>query len=588
MEAKRVVKLFISVLFLCLIKLKRCLLRQGGKGDFVILYYHGIPEHQKDAFAWQMDQVKKDTTPVHAHWQGEREGNQLYCAVTFDDAYVSITENALPALEKRRIPSTVFAPTGCLGQRPSWEISLGSPDLDEMVMDEKQLKSIASDQVIIGSHSIHHPNFLALSEEDSIKEVVESRKTLETALGKPVKLFSFPHGKYNQQSIEHARAAGYEQVFSITPDLARLTSNEYVTGRVKVTPEDWPLEFKLKLMGMYRWLPMVKRLLGNKRGSEIKLPKLKEPAVIDLSVVIVNWNTKDLLLQCIASILEQTKESSLEIIVVDNNSTDGSQEAVKEAYPKVRLICNRENLGFAKANNIGILKSKGRYVCLVNSDIVALDQCLDKMRAYMDRQQKIGALGPKTVNEHFQLRKNAREFPSLRNLLCQALFLERLFPNTRLMRGRVIHNYDFDYTREVDVLSGCCLMLRREALEQVGLLDEIFFIYGEDVDWGKRFNASGWRTVLHPEAEAIHIGGASSSIQSLRFLKERLKADLKYWKKHHSFFAHWAYRMITIFHYGIRALGWFGVFLVKRTDTSRNKLKSSLVQAGYYFTNNGK
>ena len=194
----------------------------------------------------------------------------------------------------------------------------------------------------------------------------------------------------------------------------------------------------------------------------------------DVSIIIVNWNTRELLLDCIRSLREETRERSMEIIVVDNHSSDGSPGAVRERFPSVEVIENDGNLGFAKANNIGIRRSTGRYVCLVNTDIVALDRCVERLAGYMDRHPEVGALGPRTVDEHGRLRRNCREFPSLRNTLAEALFLDRLFPRSRLFRGRVLHDFDFDATREVDVLSGCFLMVRREALEEVGLMDEAF------------------------------------------------------------------------------------------------------------------
>ncbi|MHC4944401.1 MAG: glycosyltransferase family 2 protein [Planctomycetota bacterium] len=304
---------------------------------------------------------------------------------------------------------------------------------------------------------------------------------------------------------------------------------------------------------------------------------------VDASMVIVNWNTRELLLGCIQSIMEETRASALEIIVVDNASTDGSIEAVKERFPEVRVIANAENLGFARANNIGIRESTGRYVCLVNSDIIALDLCVDRMVDYLDEHEDIGALGPKTINEHRKLRRNCREFPSLRNAFCQALFLDRIFPRSRLLRGRTL-DYDFLTPREIEVLSGCFLMVRRKALEEVGLLDENFFIYGEDVDWGRRFHDQGWKCVLYPGAQAIHIGGASSSRQNIRFLLERMRADHQYWAKHHTRVARFLYVGISVLHYTLRTLGWILAYILKPSNREEvlHKLKASYAQAQWH------
>jgi GT2 family glycosyltransferase len=318
-------------------------------------------------------------------------------------------------------------------------------------------------------------------------------------------------------------------------------------------------------------------------GLPVSIARKAGVAATDTSIVIVNWNTRELLLGCIQSILEETRSTTVEIIVVDNASTDGSTEAVKKRFPQVRVLANSENLGFARANNMGIRESGGRHVCLVNSDIIALDGCVDRMVAYLDDHEEIGALGPKTINEHRKLRRNCREFPSLRNAFCQALFLDRIFPRSRLFRGRTM-DYDFETPRAIEVLSGCFLMVRRKALEEVGLLDEDYFIYGEDVDWGRRFRNKGWKCVLYPEALAIHIGGASSSRQNIRFLLERMKADHIYWTKHHSWPARKCYVGFMVLHYTLRTLLWAFACLLgrRRREEALHKLKASYAQAQWH------
>ena len=174
--------------------------------------------------------------------------------------------------------------------------------------------------------------------------------------------------------------------------------------------------------------------------------------MIDISVIIVNWNTKALLLDCVESLYQTTRESSLEIIVVDNASTDGSVDALRERFPQVQVIVNPSNFGFAKANNIGIKKAQGRYVCLVNSDVKALDGVLDKMRTYMESHPEIGALAPKTFFGDMQIQKNCREFPNLRNIFCQEFFLDAMFPTVAAFRGRAMIQCDYDAVMETEVL----------------------------------------------------------------------------------------------------------------------------------------
>ena len=285
--------------------------------------------------------------------------------------------------------------------------------------------------------------------------------------------------------------------------------------------------------------------------------------MLDISAIIVNWNTKSLLLDCVDSLYRTTRNASLEIIVVDNASTDGSVDALRKAFPLVRIIVNPANFGFAKANNIGIREAKGRYICLVNSDVKALDGVLDKMHGYMESQPEIGALAPRAYFGDMQIQKTCRKFPTLRNIFCEEFFLNTMFPTIAAFRGREMHWFDYETTMEIEVLSGYFLMVRSEVVRQVGLLDERFFFYSEDVDWCKRIHDAGWKLVYYPEAEAIHYGGGSSANDSARFNVEFIKANWQYWKKHKSTAAVALFCLIKFTGALLREVGWNIVGLVK-------------------------
>ena len=255
--------------------------------------------------------------------------------------------------------------------------------------------------------------------------------------------------------------------------------------------------------------------------------------MVDLSIVIVSWNAKKFLLDCIGSIERGLGNRTHETIVVDNGSTDGSPEAVEAEFPEVKVIRNGENLGFARANNIGIEAAEGRCLALINSDVLVLPACFDRLVGFLDSEPKCAVAGPRILNEDRSLQPSCREFPSLRISLCRMLALDTLFPRSRFFGGSFMTYWDHGEIREVDVLSGCFWMIRREAIESVGLLDEGFFIYGEDLDWCKRFREDGWKLLFYPEAEAIHFGGASSANAPVRFFIEQEKANLRYWRKHH-------------------------------------------------------
>jgi GT2 family glycosyltransferase len=293
----------------------------------------------------------------------------------------------------------------------------------------------------------------------------------------------------------------------------------------------------------------------------------------DVSLVIVNWNTRQYLLDCIESLLEQTTRASLEFVVVDNGSHDGSQEALREAYPEVTLIENGANLGFARANNIGFEVATGRYLCLVNTDVIALDGVVDKMTAYMDAHPSVGVLGPRTVTRDLALRQNCRRFPTLANAAGDYLMLKRILPGVERFEGRTLKASTYATTHEAEVLSGCFMMVRREAFDEVGPLDEDFFFYGEDTDWCKRFHDACWKVVYFADAQAIHFGGGSSKAYPVKYYLTMEQADLKYWRKHYPRGVRRAYVAIkSVYHLACTA-AWLPLSLVRRDEQSELKLR---------------
>src|SRR4030043_581437 len=272
----------------------------------------------------------------------------------------------------------------------------------------------------------------------------------------------------------------------------------------------------------------------------------------DVSVVIVSWNAQAFLVECLRSIRAFSGEVKVEIIVVDNASQDGSVEAVETQFREVRLIRNSENMGFAKANNIGISLATGHYVCLINSDIKILDGCIERLCEYMDAQPEIGLIGPRILNPDVTIQSSCRHFPSLWNNFCPAVGLDKVFSKSRFFGGEHMFYFTSDRIARVNVIVGCFMMVRRKALDSVGLLDERFFIYAEDIDWCKRFLEAGWQVVFFPEASAIHYRGGSSSHSPLRFALEQEKAVAQYWRKHHGLIGRVAFFVIRILQYGLR------------------------------------
>lgn len=274
-----------------------------------------------------------------------------------------------------------------------------------------------------------------------------------------------------------------------------------------------------------------------------------------VSVVIVNWNARKYLLECLGSLASGAYKGELEVIVVDNNSADGSQDAVRQEFPGVKLICNSDNLGFAKANNIGIRQCTGHYIALINSDVNVKKDCITYLVDYLEKNKIVGMVGPRIIGGDGKQQHSCRGFPSVWNMVCRALALDAMFPNSRWTTGYQLPHRPDNKCSEVDILSGCFWLARRSAVEKVGLLDEAFFIYGEDMDWCKRFWAAGWPLVYVPFTESTHYGGASSANAPQRFFVEMQKADLQYWMKHHSSGTVLVYKAIVLLHHGVRVLG---------------------------------
>jgi GT2 family glycosyltransferase len=262
---------------------------------------------------------------------------------------------------------------------------------------------------------------------------------------------------------------------------------------------------------------------------------------VDLSIVIVNWNGRDLLEDCLSSIYARTYRHTIEIIIVDNASTDGSVEMLRGKYPDIRLIVNAENLGFNKANNIGIRQSTGSYILLLNNDTIIEDDAFDRMLDFMEAHPDAGAMGPRVLNadKTFQLQcRRGHLYPG--PMVCYMLGLHKIFPKNRLF-GHYVQSYiDPDHTHEVDVISGCCFLFRREILDEVGLMDEQFFFYGDDCDYSLRIWQAGWKIYYVHDISIIHLKGSSVNRQKKDFHLDNLFSSyLLYYNKHfaqkHSF-----------------------------------------------------
>lgn len=264
---KRLLKLAIALVvwLFDVVAVVCCELWQRPRRRAVVLYYHAIPASQRHLFARQMDLLLQCGTAWSPDQRPCPDARHLL-VVTFDDGFTSVIENALPELRSRNIPSVLFCPTGCWGMRPSWVQSPSDSAWWERVMAREELQALASDSLIrIGSHSISHPNLLRTGPDVVRRELAGSKAELEHILGRQILWFAFPYGAYDAELVSLARAAGYERIFTTTPAILDPDESSFIVGRVSVEPDDWPLEFRLKLAGAYRWQSWIPRRTHSSR-----------------------------------------------------------------------------------------------------------------------------------------------------------------------------------------------------------------------------------------------------------------------------------------------------------------------------------
>jgi GT2 family glycosyltransferase len=290
--------------------------------------------------------------------------------------------------------------------------------------------------------------------------------------------------------------------------------------------------------------------------------------ILDVSVVIVNWNTRDILRDCLVSVFGQTQGIACEVIVVDNASHDGSVEMVRKEFPRVILIANEENRGFAAGNNQGMTTAQGRYVLLLNSDTIVLDGAIEKAVAFADAHPETAVTGCRVLNSDRTPQASCFMFPSTLNMLLSALYLYKLFPKNRFFGRERMTWWDKSSSRAVDVVSGCFMMVRREAIQQVGVMDETFFMYAEETDWCYRFKKAGWKVMFVPEACIIHLGKASSR-QVAPTMRLQLSGSILYFLKKHAGTPEYILGcVLTALFFLVRIPGWLAKTCVPTRDRS--------------------
>lgn len=255
---------------------------------------------------------------------------------------------------------------------------------------------------------------------------------------------------------------------------------------------------------------------------------------MDVSILVVNYNTCQLTLDCLQSVYASKTQYRYEVIVIDNHSSDGSVEAIRAAYPDIMLIANEDNTGFAKANNQGMEVAGGRYILLLNSDTLVQPDTLDTMIQFMDTHPEMGASGCKVILPDGSLDKACkRGFPTPSASFYYAFGWSKRYPDNPKYNQYQLGHLSPDDEYPVDVLVGAFMMVRRETIEQVGGLDETFFMYGEDIDWCYRIKQAGWGIYYYPRTYIVHIKGGSARRRPLKIIYEFHRAMWVFHRKHY-------------------------------------------------------
>jgi hypothetical protein len=252
-----------------------------------------------------------------------------------------------------------------------------------------------------------------------------------------------------------------------------------------------------------------------------------------ISIIIVSYKTRALLLDCLFTVFGSQGDLDLEVFVVDNASNDGTVEAVRRTFPQCSVIVSEMNEGFSRANNRAIRNSTGEYILLLNPDTLLSKDVLSKMVDFMEKHTDVGMVSCKLVTGDGSLDLACRRsFPSLWDGFCRASGLSFTFPSYHLFSGYNLTYLDEDETYEIDAVNGAFMFTRRKAVEEVGLLDEDFFMYGEDLDWCFRFKKANWKVMYHPAATTVHLKGSSSNRRSSQMIMEMFRSTALFYRKH--------------------------------------------------------
>jgi GT2 family glycosyltransferase len=308
--------------------------------------------------------------------------------------------------------------------------------------------------------------------------------------------------------------------------------------------------------------------------------------LIDLSVVIVSWNTRAVLRNCLTSVLRHLGTLSAEVIVIDNGSSDHSARMIAHEFPHVRLIANDTNRGFAAANNQGLRIARGRHVLLLNPDTVVIGDVLPKTLDWARAHPDAGVVGCQVMESPTAVQRTCFRFPSPLNTFLWVTGLSALLPVSRIAGRAAYGPWRRDRERDVDVVSGMFMLVRREAIEQVGPMDEHYFVFAEEADWCRRFRDAGWRCVFAPVGRILHVDGGSKSTEQadIRMYVQMQKSVLRFHRKHLGVVRWWLAKTLFAVSMSARAVWWRTRAALGAGRGARHKARLSAAAARYHLS----
>ncbi|NOE35827.1 glycosyltransferase family 2 protein [Ruegeria sp. HKCCD7318] len=289
-----------------------------------------------------------------------------------------------------------------------------------------------------------------------------------------------------------------------------------------------------------------------------------------LSIIIVNWNTEELLRDCLTSVFEKYDSALMEVIVIDNGSSDNSCDIVRKNFPGVILQENTQNVGFAAANNQGFRLAEGRFVLLLNSDTLVHGDVLKSSVEWIDKHPDVAAMGCKVLNGDGSTQLTCSQYPSILNLILLTSGLWKI-PWPKFFGRYQLKHWNRDCERDVEVISGCYLLIRKKVIDTVGPLDEDFFFFGEETDWCRRIRDAGWRLVFAPIGEITHFGGGT--VKQLHYRRDIMlsEAVVRLHKKHGSFLGACSVYLVLLTFNSSRAFYWTIISTIKNHTHSKER-----------------